>query len=84
MIGCWGYCFILFSIICLLNKAKRASSLALNSSENACRRIALLGQVPPFPPLSFVVHSREKDKVGPEILSENLFERKCWEKRCQT
>ena len=45
-------------------------------SENACRRIAILGQVPPISTLCFVVHNREKVEVSPKILSENLFGRK--------
>lgn len=45
-------------------------------SENTCRRIALLGHVPPFPTLSFVVHSGGKAEVLLKILSENLWVRK--------
>ncbi len=41
-------------------------------SENACRRIAILGQVSPLPALSFVLHSRAKAEVGRRFLSENL------------
>jgi hypothetical protein len=43
-------------------------------SENARRRIALLGYVSPSSTLNFVVESREKARVSGEILSENLFE----------
>ena len=51
-----------------------------NSSQNARRRIAILGHAPPIPTLRFVVQSKEKGKVGPKILSENLFERKLGER----
>jgi hypothetical protein len=43
-------------------------------SENAWRRIAILGHVPPILTLRFVVKDKEKAKVGGYILSENLFE----------
>jgi hypothetical protein len=46
----------------------------LNLSENARRRIAILGQVPPSSTLNFVMKSREKAKVDDKILSENLFD----------
>ncbi len=42
----------------------------LNLSENTRRRIAILGQVPPVPMLTFVVESREKAKVGCKTLSD--------------
>ena len=42
-----------------------------NLSENARRRIGLLGQVPPTPPLIFVSQSKQKAKVGMRLLSEN-------------
>jgi hypothetical protein len=58
-----------------------SAELVLNLSENACRRIGLLSQVPPIPMLSFVRKSREKTRVGNKILSENRFERKLGEKR---
>jgi hypothetical protein len=50
--------------------------LVRNLSENARRGIAILGHVPPISTLSFVVQSKEKAKVGDQVLSENLFERK--------
>jgi hypothetical protein len=48
-------------------------------SENARRRIAILGQVPPIPALTFVLQSREKAKGGPRFLSENLLQPKLGE-----
>jgi hypothetical protein len=54
-----------------------------NSSENTCRRIAILGQVSPIPTLRFVIHSRGKAKVGSKILSENLLGMKVRKKKCQ-
>jgi hypothetical protein len=50
-------------------------------SENACRRIAIPGQVSPLPTLTFVLHSREKAEVGRKFLSENLYCGKLGEKR---
>src|SRR5713226_6736334 len=51
-------------------------------SENACRRIVLLGQVPPPSTLTFVSQSRQKGKVSTRFLSENRLRPKLGEDAC--
>src|SRR5947209_15702373 len=53
-----------------------------NLSENTRRRIGLLGQVPPTPPLTFVSQNRQKAKVGAEFSSENRLRSKLGEDPC--
>jgi hypothetical protein len=58
------------------------AGLVLILSQNARRRIAILGQVSPTPALSPVFSSRQKPKVGARFLSENRLQQKLGEDGC--